>query len=239
MTRKALVTGGSSEIGAAICKALATAGSNVIVHANRNIGKAEETVAGIKAAGGSAESLQLDLSAQDAAQRIEELAATDPVQIIVHCAGGQRDMPFAAMERDDWQHAIDLNLNSFFTVTRPLILPMLRTRWGRIVCISSLTALRGNRGQTNYAAAKGGLLPLVKSLTYEYGRRGITANVVAPGLIDTVETRALPNWDELVKISPSGRAGTPEEVASVVSFLASDKAGYISGQIIPVDGGAS
>ncbi len=147
-------------------------------------------------------------------------------------------MPFAAMERDDWHHAIDLNLNSFFTVTRPLILPMMRTRWGRIICISSLTALRGNRGQTNYAAAKGGMLPMVKSLTYEYGKRGITANVVAPGLIDTAETRALANWDELAKISPSGRAGTPEDVSSVVGFLASDKAGYISGQIIPVDGGA-
>ena len=239
MTRRAFVSGGSSEIGAAICRELASEGCHVIVHANSNTAKAEATVAEIRAAGGSAEAFTLDLNASDAMEQVETLASPDPVQIVIHCAGGQRDMPFAAMEREDWQHAIDLNLNSFFTVARPLIMPMMRTRWGRIICISSLTALRGNRGQTNYAASKGGMLPMVKSLTHEYGKRGITSNVVAPGLIDTLETRALANWAELVKVSPSGRAGTPEDVAAVVGFLASDKAGYISGQIIPVDGGAS
>lgn len=239
MTRRALVTGGSSEIGTAICTELASQGCHVIVHANSNTAKAKATTDSICTAGGSAEAFTLDLNAQDAMGQIEALAIPEPIQIIVHCAGGQRDMPFAAMERGDWQHAIDLNLNSFFTVTRPLIMPMMRTRWGRIICISSLTAVRGNRGQSNYAAAKGGMLPLVKSLTQEYAKRGITSNVVAPGLINTAETRELPNWAKLVKVSPSGRAGTPEDVSSVVGFLASDKAGYVSGQIIPVDGGAS
>ena len=236
---RALVTGGSSPIGAALARELAESGHHVLVHANSNLAAANATVDDILANQGSAEAFALDLGADDAMSRIETFADPDPVQIIVHCAGGQRDMPFAAMEQADWQHAIDVNLNSFFTVARPLILPMMRKRWGRIVCISSLTAVRGNRGQSNYAAAKGGLLPMVKSLTLEYGSRGITANVVAPGLIDTPEIRALPNFRELAKVSPSGRVGTAEEVAAVVGFLCSEKAGYVSGQLISVDGGAS
>jgi 3-oxoacyl-[acyl-carrier protein] reductase len=132
-----------------------------------------------------------------------------------------------------------VNLNGFYAALRPLIMPMMRGRWGRIVAISSLTAIMGNRGQTNYAASKGGLLALAKSLTREYASRGITANVVAPGLIATPETERLGNFEALRRLSPAGRAGTPEDVAAIVGFLASDSAGYISGQMIAVDGGTS
>jgi 3-oxoacyl-[acyl-carrier protein] reductase len=168
---------------------------------------------------------------------LAERALEAPFQILVHCVGGQRDMPFAAMSPEDWSDIVDLNLNTLFTALRPIVLPMMRCRWGRIVAVSSLTAVTGNRGQSNYAAAKGGLLAMMKSLTREYGSRGLTANVVAPGLIDTPETEALANYRDLVRLCPAGRAGRPEEVAALIGFLASEKAGYISGQLIAVDGG--
>lgn len=237
--KRALVTGGSSAIGSAICEAIAASGCHVTVHANRNLTDAEACVARIADAGGTAETMTLDLLDPTSAEVLAERAAAAPYQIFVHCVGGQRDMPFAAMDLEDWNGVINLNLNSFFAALRPIILPMMRTRWGRIVALSSLTAVAGNRGQTNYAAAKGGLLPLAKSLTREYATRGITANVVAPGLIDTPETLALDNFASLAKLSPMGRAGMPEEVAATVAFLVSEKAGYISGQMISVDGGTT
>ena len=237
--RRALVAGGSSPIGAAIAEALAADRVHVTVHANANAAAAQATAARIAGAGGAADSLVLDLRTEKAAETLEALAAENPFDIFVHCVGGQRDMPFAAMSKDDWNDIIDINLNSFFNGLRPIIMPMIRGRWGRIVAISSLTAITGNRGQTNYAAAKGGMLALMKSLTREYGRRGITANVVAPGIIETAETRLLENYEELKKMSPANRAGTPEEVAALVRFLASEKAGYISGQMIAVDGGTA
>lgn len=237
--KRALVTGGSSPIGAAIARELANGGMHVIVHANRKLDTAEQCAADIAASGGSAEAMALDLSAPEAAEILSELALAEPVHALVHCVGGQRDMPFAAMTAEDWHHVVNLNLNSFFAALRPIIMPMIRARWGRIVALSSLTGVVGNRGQSNYAAAKGGMLPMVKSLTREYGSRGITANVVAPGLIDTPETRALDNFDALAKLSPLGRAGTPGEVAALVAFLVSEKAGYISGQLICLDGGTT
>jgi 3-oxoacyl-[acyl-carrier protein] reductase len=237
--KQALVIGGSSPIGQAICKELAANGMYVLVHANRNFAAAETCVMEIKAAGGQAEALQLDILDPSSADVLEERATKAPIQVVVHCAGKQIDKPFAAMDFADWNDVINLNLTSFFTVVRPLIMPMLRKRWGRIIALSSLTAVRGNRGQTNYAAAKGGFLPLMKSLTQEYGSRGITANVVAPGLIDTPDTKTLNNHDALIGLIPAKRSGTVEEVAALVGFLASDKAGYISGQQISIDGGAS
>lgn len=237
--RRALVTGGSSPIGSAVADELAAAGLHVIVHANRNVAIAHETVTRITAAGGSAEALALDLLDPGSAEQLSTLAETAPVQVLVHCVGGQRDMPFAAMSPADWNEIVDLNLNSFFAALRPIILPMMRGRWGRIIAVSSLTAVTGNRGQTNYAAAKGGMLALMKSFAREYGSRGITANVVAPGLIDTPETMELANYQELKRLSPSNRAGKPDEVAALVGFLASEKAGYLSGQLICLDGGTA
>lgn len=238
--RRALVTGGSSPIGAAIARQLAAQDLHVIVHANRNLAGAEATAAAIREQGGSAETLRLDLTDLDQARSVlGAMAELAPIQVLVHNAGLHRDVPFAAMEPDDWREVIDVNLNGFYAALRPLIMPMMRGRWGRIVAISSLAAITGNRGQTNYAAAKGGLLALAKSITREYASRGITANVVAPGLIATPETERLENFDALLQLCPTRRAGTPEDVAAIVGFLASDSAGYISGQLIAVDGGTS
>lgn len=238
--RRALVTGGSSPIGAAIARQLAAQDLHVIVHANRNVVGAEATAAAIREQGGSAETLRLDLTDLDQARSVlGAMAELAPIQVLVHNAGLHRDVPFAAMEPDDWREVIDVNLNGFYAALRPLIMPMMRGRWGRIVAISSLAAITGNRGQTNYAAAKGGLLALAKSITREYASRGITANVVAPGLIATPETERLENFDALLQLCPTRRAGTPEDVATIVGFLASDSACYISGQLIAVDGGTS
>jgi len=238
--RRALVTGGSSPIGAAIARQLAAQDLHVIVHANRNVVGAEVTAAAIREQGGSAETLRLDLTDLDQARSVlGAMAELAPIQVLVHNAGLHRDVPFAAMEPDDWREVIDVNLNGFYAALRPLIMPMMRGRWGRIVAISSLAAITGNRGQTNYAAAKGGLLALAKSITREYASRGITANVVAPGLIATPETERLENFDALLQLCPTRRAGTPEDVAAIVGFLASDSACYISGQLIAVDGGTS
>ncbi|MFV0475479.1 MAG: SDR family oxidoreductase [Pikeienuella sp.] len=237
--RRALITGGSSPIGAAIAERLAQGGAAVTVHANANLAAAEATARRIADAGGVAEALALDLLDEAAEARLAAIAEAAPFDILVHCAGGRRDMPFAAMTRSDWTDVIDLNLGSLFGALKPLILPMMRGRWGRVVSLSSLTAVTGNRGQSNYAAAKGGLLAAAKTLTREYGSRGITVNVVAPGLIDTPETRELSNYDALCKLAASGRAGRVEEVAALTAFLASEEAGYISGQLIGIDGGTS
>jgi len=238
--KRALVTGGSSPIGGAIARRLAVQGLHVIVHANRNLAAAETVVAEIAAAGGSAEALALDLTdAEAACARLGAMAEAEPIQVLVHNAGLHRDMPFAGMAFEDWRRVIDVNLNGLYAALRPLILPMMRTRWGRVIAISSLSAVTGNRGQANYAAAKGGMLAFAKSIAREYGGRGVTANVVAPGLIATPETEKLENFDALKALSPAGRAGTPDEVAALVGFLASDEAGYISGQLIAIDGGTS
>jgi 3-oxoacyl-[acyl-carrier protein] reductase len=238
--KRALVTGGASPIGSAICRELGGRGMHVLVHAGRNAAAAARTAEAIRAAGGSAESIVLDLTEVEAAlARLGEIAERAPIEVLVHNAGLHRDVPFAGMAPEDWRAVVDVNLTGFYAALRPLILPMMRARWGRIVAISSLAAIAGNRGQTNYAAAKGGLLALAKSLTREYASRGITANVVAPGLIATPETEALENFAALRALCPTGRAGTPQEVAAVVGFLASDAASYISGQLIAVDGGTS
>ena len=238
--RHALITGASSPIGGAIARRLAADGAHVTLLGHSHIVAAEETAADIRSGGGSAEVLALDLTdIERSAVVLGELAEEAPVHILVHNAGLRRDVPFAGMSADDWQSVIDVNLSGFFAALRPLIMPMMRARWGRVIAISSLTAIAGNRGQTNYAAAKGGMLAMVKSLTREYASRGITANVVAPGLIDTPETRALENFEDLRKFIPAGRPGVPDEVAQVIGFLASDAASYISGQLIAVDGGIS
>lgn len=238
--KRALVTGGSSPIGAAISRELASQGNHVIVHANSHLDKAQECVDQIISKGGSAEAIALDLTKMNVAMgTLTALTGESPIQILVHCAGRQNDKPFAAMEVEDWTTVIDANLNSFFAALRPLILPMIRTRWSRVIAVSSLSGVRGNRGQANYAAAKGGYLPMMKSLTLEYGSRGLTANAVAPGIIETDDTRELTNYDELVQMTPLKRAGTPAEVAAIVGFLASDAAGFISGQQICVDGGST
>ena len=238
LQRRALVTGGSGDLGGAICRALAAQGAHVIVHANGNLARAEAVRDDIVSAGGSAEAVAFDV-ADGAATRtaIATLLETGPIQIVVNNAGIHDDAPMAGLREEQWTRVIDVSLHGFFHVTQPLLLPMARKRWGRIVSVSSVAAITGNRGQTNYAAAKAALHGATKSLAREMASRGITANVVAPGVIaGRMAEDAFPP-EQIKQIVPAGRAGTPEEIAAVVAFLCSDGAAYINGQVIGVDGG--
>jgi len=236
--KRALVTGGSGGIGAAICRRLAADGHHVIVHANRNRIKAETVVAEIVAAGGSAEAVAFDVTERAAtAAALERLLEAGPIQILVNNAGIHADAVFPGMSAEQWHTVVDVSLNGFFNVTQPLTLPMIRTRWGRIVNISSVAAIAGNRGQVNYSAAKGALHAASKSLALELASRGITVNAVAPGIIATDMSAGAFDAEAIRKLVPMQRAGTPEEVADLVAFLASDQAAYISGQVISINGG--
>ncbi|HKP01212.1 MAG TPA: 3-oxoacyl-ACP reductase FabG [Nitrospiraceae bacterium] len=236
--KRALVTGGSGQIGTAICRQLAEEKLHVIVHANRNRAAGEEVANHIIRAGGSASVACFDVSDTQAIQRaIGQILEVGPVQVLVNNAGVYDDAPMAGMRADQWNHVIAVSLGGFFNVTQPLLLPMIGTRWGRIITISSVSAQLGNRGQTNYAAAKAGLHGASKSLALEVASRGITVNVVALGFIESrmVEQSCKP--EKIEKLVPMKRAGTPQEVADLVGFLASEKAGYISGQVIGLNGG--
>lgn len=239
MTRKrALVTGGSGVIGSAIAERLAVDGYAVIVHSHRHAASAEQVVEKIRVHGGSASGVSFDLTDGAATRRaIESLLKEGPIQIVVNNAGRHHDAPMAGMTPEQWTSVIDLSLNGFFRVTQPLLLPMIGTRWGRIVSISSLAGVIGNRGQTNYAAAKAGLHGASRALAIELASRGITVNVVAPGLIESPATRVAFKPEQIAALVPMKRVGTPEEVAALVSFLVSEQAGYITGQVIGINGG--
>jgi 3-oxoacyl-[acyl-carrier protein] reductase len=238
--RRALVTGGSGDLGGAICRRLAADGAHVIVHANSNAARAEAVRDDILAAGGSAEAVAFDVADREAARAaVRALLEGGPIQIVVNNAGIHDDAPMAGMSDVQWTRVIDVSLHGFFNVTQPLLLPMARTRWGRIVSVSSVAAVLGNRGQTNYAAAKAALHGASKSLAREMASRGIAVNVIAPGVIaGSMAKDAFPP-EQLKQIGPAARAGTPEEVAALVGFLCSDAAGYINGQVIGIDGGMS
>ncbi|MCP5267947.1 MAG: 3-oxoacyl-ACP reductase FabG [Zoogloeaceae bacterium] len=235
--KRALVTGGSGGIGAAICRQLAASGHAVLIHANRQLDRAEALAAEIVAAGGAASALSFDVTDADATRAaLEAELAHGAIQIVVNNAGIHADAVFPGMSATQWHSVIDVSLNGFFNVTQPLLMPMIRTRWGRIINISSVAAITGNRGQVNYSAAKGALHSATKSLALELASRKITVNAVAPGIIDTDMSEGSFDADAIKKMVPMQRAGRPEEVADLVGFLASDNAAYISGQIISING---
>ena len=235
--RRALVTGASGGIGRAIALRLASGGAHVIVHAHRRLDNVLALAEAIVAAGGSAEVCAFDVTDRAATQEAcAPLLAAGPVQILVNNAGTHDDAAFPALREAQWQHVIDVSLNGFFNVTQALIMPMIRTRWGRIINISSMAALAGNRGQVNYAAAKGAVNSATKALALEVASRGICVNAVAPGIIASGMAEGF-DASAIERLVPMKRAGTAAEVAALVGFLASEEAGYISSQIISVNGG--
>jgi 3-oxoacyl-[acyl-carrier protein] reductase len=238
IARRALITGGSGGIGAAISRRLAQDGHHVYVHAHRNVESASAVVNEITQGGGLAQAVTFDVTDADASRKALEAVLNDgPIQILVNNAGIHDDAVFAGMSADQWHRVIDTSVDGFFNVTQPLIMPMIRTRWGRIINTSSISALTGNRGQVNYAAAKGALNAATKSLAIELASRGITVNAVAPGIIATPMSEGAFDADTITRMVPMKRAGTAAEVASLVAYLASEDAGYITSQVISINGG--
>lgn len=239
--KRALVTGASGALGSAIARRLAADGARVLLHGNSRPEVLQLLADQIRAAGGQAEACIFDITSDEACTAaVAQMLAGGAVQIIVNNAGIHDDAVFPGMKAAQWHRVIDVSLHGFFRVTQPLLLPMLRTRWGRVLNISSVAALAGNRGQVNYAAAKGALNSATKALSLEVASRGVTVNAIAPGIIESpMATGAGSAFDKetIKRMVPCQRAGTPEEVAALAGFLAGPDAGYITGQVISVNGG--
>jgi len=235
--KKALITGGSGDIGSAICMRLAQDNIHVIVHSNHNFNKAQQIADSIKQQGGSAEAVAFDVcDVETSAAAVKQLSASGLIQIIINNAGIHRDAPLVGMNRKNWTDVIDVSLHGFYNVTQPLLMPMIQSRWGRIINMSSLAGVMGNRGQCNYSAAKAALNGATKSLAQELASRKITVNAIAPGIIQGSMTENSFAAETIKNIVPMKRAGKPEEVAALAAFLCSDDASYISGQIINING---
>ena len=244
--KRALVTGASGALGSAIARRLAADGASVLLHGHSRPQALQALADAIRAAGGTADCCVFDLGSDAAcADAVAQMLAAGPVQIIVNNAGVHDDAVFPGMKAAQWHRVIDVSLHGFFRVTQPLLLPMLRTRWGRILNISSVAALAGNRGQVNYAAAKGALNSATKALSLEVASRGVTVNAIAPGIIASPMATGEPgddgsavfNQETIKRMVPLQRAGTAEEVAALAGFLAGPDAGYITGQVISINGG--
>jgi 3-oxoacyl-[acyl-carrier protein] reductase len=239
--RIALVTGGSRGIGAAICDELAAAGAVVAVNYARNADAAAAVCERISAAGGTAHAVQGDIGTADGASALVEHVESEigPIAALVNNAGITRDDLIMRLSEESWREVIDTNLGGAFFTCRAVARPMMKRRAGAIVNMSSIVGVRGNAGQTNYAASKAGLLGLTKSLAKELGSRGIRVNAIAPGYIATELTDALPEAarDAILSATPLGRLGEPEDVARAVRFLVSDAAAFVTGDVLAVDGG--
>jgi 3-oxoacyl-[acyl-carrier protein] reductase len=238
MRPRALVTGASRGIGAAIAESLAAAGHPIIINYARNREAAESVKARIEAAGGTATLAPFDVAdaAATGAAIAELLRDPNPIGVVVNNAGVAHDAPFPSIDRDAWESVTRTTIDGFYNVTQPLVMPMVRARWGRIVNISSVSGVIGNRGQVNYSAAKAALIGATRSLAQELAKRNITVNAIAPGLIDTDMIKGAP-LDELLRLIPMRRLGTAAEVASLAAFLVSEGAAYITGQVIGINGG--
>ncbi len=235
---KALVTGGSGDLGSAIATQLAADGYEVWIHANSQLQKAELLAESINQSDGTAYAICFDLTDVTAVeQAIEKILETGPIQVLVNNAGIHDDAVMAGMTHEQWQKVIAVTLDGFFNITQPLLLPMIKTRWGRVINIASIAGIMGNRGQANYAAAKAGLIGASKSLALELASRKITVNVVAPGVIEGEMADSSFPPERLKQVVPMQRAGKPQEVADLVSFLASEKASYMTGQVLSINGG--
>ncbi len=235
--KKALITGGSGDIGSALCTRLAQNNIHVIVHSNHNFDKARQLARQITQQGGSAEAVAFDVCDSEAsAHAIQKLSASGLIQIIINNAGIHRDAPLVGMSRQNWTEVIDVSLHGFYNVTQPLLMPMIQSRWGRIINMSSVAGVMGNRGQCNYSAAKAALHGATKSLAQELASRKITVNAIAPGIIQGNMSENSFDAQTIKTIVPMKRAGKPEEVAALAAFLCSDEASYISGQIINING---
>ncbi len=236
----ALVTGGSRGLGRAICLKLASMGLPVVINYNSNTAAAEETKSLIAEQGGTAELLPFDVADESAVEvalgKWEDEHPNDYIGVLVNNAGVREDNLLVFMQNEQWHKVIDTTLNGFFVITRRLLKNMLTKRSGRIINMASLSGIKGLPGQTNYSAAKAALIGATKALAQEVAPRKVTVNAVAPGFIATDMTKDL-NEADLKKMIPAGRFGRPEEVASLVGFLASDEAGYITGEVVSVNGG--
>ncbi|HOJ63005.1 MAG TPA: 3-oxoacyl-ACP reductase FabG [Spirochaetota bacterium] len=240
MSKRALVTGGSRGIGRAISIMLAKNGFEVIINYKSNKESAMETKLEVENLGAKCSLLQFDISDFKNAYKIieEEIATNGKIDVLVFNAGIRRDSLFPVMKEEDWDSVIDVNLKSFYYITKPVIKSMFENKYGKIVVVSSTSGQTGMPGQVNYCASKFGLIGAAKSLAVELARRGINVNIVAPGFIDTEMTKDLQDkFEEIKKTIPIRRIGSVEDVANAVEFLVSDKADYIVGQIIAVNGG--
>lgn len=239
MAKEVLITGSSRGIGKACAIYLAKNGFDIVLHCNKNISKAEEVLAEIKEIGVNGRILQFDIKDRNACREAisSDITTHGCYYGTVLNAGIAKDNVFPIMEDEEWDDVINTNLGGFYNILKPIIMAMIEERIkGRIVAMSSISGLRGNRGQVNYSASKAGIIGAVKALSLELAKRKITVNAIAPGIIDTDMIQDIPQ-DEVKKLIPMKRFGKPEEVASLVNYLMSEDAGYITGQVISVNGG--